>query len=91
MNFFRDALIVSIGNCATSVFSGFVIFSIIGHMAHELNLKVEDVIDQGKYELNVNDKTELCEYSWKVKKTNLHYIRGTPTKRVKSDRSISAA
>ncbi|CAK8671892.1 unnamed protein product [Clavelina lepadiformis] len=46
-NILRDTLIVSIGNCATSVFAGFVIFSVIGHMAFRLNLKVDEVIDQG--------------------------------------------
>ena len=45
---FRDALIVSLGNCLTSFFAGFVIFGIIGFMAHELGVKVEDVAAQGK-------------------------------------------
>jgi len=43
----RDTLIVSLGNCGTSVFAGFVIFSVIGHMARRLGENVEDVIDQG--------------------------------------------
>jgi len=46
-NVFRDTMIVSLGNCATSVFAGFVIFSVIGHMAFELEQNVEDVIDSG--------------------------------------------
>nr|XP_026691008.1 sodium-dependent proline transporter-like [Ciona intestinalis] len=46
-NIYRDTLIVSLGNCATSVFAGFVIFSVIGHMAFKVGQNVEDVIDQG--------------------------------------------
>jgi len=46
-NIYRDTLIVSLGNCGTSIFAGFVIFSVIGHMAKRLCVDVEDVITQG--------------------------------------------
>ena len=46
---FRDSLVVSVGNCATSIFAGFVIFGIIGFMAHELGAEVKDVAKQGAY------------------------------------------
>jgi len=46
-NIFRDTMIVSLGNCLTSVFAGFVIFSVIGHMAKRLDVKVEEVIASG--------------------------------------------
>ncbi|KAK7068348.1 hypothetical protein SK128_002873, partial [Halocaridina rubra] len=46
-NCYRDAFIVSVGNCLTSFFAGFVIFGIIGFMAHELGLPVDKVAVQG--------------------------------------------
>lgn len=44
---FRDALVVSLGNCLTSFFAGFVIFGIIGFMAHEMGMPVDKVAKQG--------------------------------------------
>ena len=44
---FRDAVIVTIINCSTSIFSGFVIFSVLGHMAHILGKEVSDVATSG--------------------------------------------
>jgi solute carrier family 6 amino acid transporter-like protein 5/7/9/14 len=46
-NCYRDALIVAITNCGTSVFAGFVIFSVIGYMAHEMDVPVGEVTDSG--------------------------------------------
>jgi solute carrier family 6 amino acid transporter-like protein 5/7/9/14 len=46
-NVFRDALLVGMGNCITSFFAGFIIFGIIGYMAHELGVPVEEVAAQG--------------------------------------------
>ncbi|XP_001654776.2 sodium- and chloride-dependent glycine transporter 2 [Aedes aegypti] len=46
-NCYRDAIIVAISNILTSFFAGFVIFSILGFLAHELDTEVESVIDQG--------------------------------------------
>ncbi len=40
---------VSIGNCLTSFFAGFVIFGIIGFMAHEFGMEVGEVAKQGRY------------------------------------------
>ncbi|KPM10251.1 sodium-neurotransmitter symporter-like protein 2 [Sarcoptes scabiei] len=46
-NFLKDAFYISIGNCLTSVYAGFVIFSIIGFMANEMGRGVKDVVTQG--------------------------------------------
>jgi SNF family Na+-dependent transporter len=42
---YRDALVTSTINCATSVLAGFVVFSTLGHMAHVSGKTVEQVID----------------------------------------------
>ena len=39
---------VSIGNCLTSVFAGFVIFSYLGAFAKSANVPVDAVVDSGK-------------------------------------------
>ncbi|XP_067841661.1 sodium-dependent proline transporter isoform X2 [Heptranchias perlo] len=46
-NVVRDTLIIVTGNCITSFFAGFAIFSILGHMAWKKGVAVEDVADSG--------------------------------------------
>ena len=41
----KDALIISFADTATSLLAGTVIFSILGHLAHELDLPVDQVPD----------------------------------------------
>jgi len=48
LTFFRDTLIVSLGNCSTSIFAGFVIYSYLGNLAHEMNTSVDVVSKDGK-------------------------------------------
>ncbi|KAG2461352.1 SC6A9 protein, partial [Polypterus senegalus] len=45
--YWKDSIIISVTNCATSVYAGFVIFSILGFMAHHLGVDVSQVADHG--------------------------------------------
>ncbi|XP_064621443.1 sodium- and chloride-dependent glycine transporter 1-like [Lineus longissimus] len=46
-NCYRDGLVVPLINCGTSLFAGFVIFSVIGAMAHEAGVPVKDAMTSG--------------------------------------------
>ncbi|KAL5012420.1 hypothetical protein ScPMuIL_010971 [Solemya velum] len=46
-NVYRDAMMVPLINCGTSIFAGLVIFSVLGYMAHESGQAIEDVVTQG--------------------------------------------
>ena len=47
-NCLNDAILVALINCGTSVFAGFAIFSLLGHMAYVTRKEVEDVATSGK-------------------------------------------
>ncbi|KAI6079962.1 Sodium-dependent proline transporter [Aix galericulata] len=46
-NVIRDTLVIAIGNCCTSFFTGFAIFSVLGHMALKKGVPVGSVADSG--------------------------------------------
>ncbi|XP_062916551.1 sodium- and chloride-dependent neutral and basic amino acid transporter B(0+)-like isoform X2 [Mobula hypostoma] len=46
-NCYRDTITVCVVNCATSLFAGFAIFSVLGHMAHVQNKSVSEVAQSG--------------------------------------------
>jgi len=46
-NCFYDAVIVCTVNCGTSLFAGFAIFTVVGHMAHRLGKPVNEVVESG--------------------------------------------
>uniref|UniRef100_A0A8C6M482 Transporter n=1 Tax=Nothobranchius furzeri TaxID=105023 RepID=A0A8C6M482_NOTFU len=46
-NVIRDTIIITTGNCCTSFFAGFAIFSILGHMAWRKGVPVGEVADTG--------------------------------------------
>ena len=40
-------MVISLVNCSTSVFAGFVVFAIVGHMAHIQDTSPAQVASQG--------------------------------------------
>ncbi|XP_008398863.1 sodium- and chloride-dependent GABA transporter 2-like isoform X2 [Poecilia reticulata] len=46
-NCYKDCLVLCCLNSATSIFAGFAVFSIIGFMAHDLNIPISDVTASG--------------------------------------------
>ncbi|XP_078081097.1 sodium- and chloride-dependent GABA transporter 1 isoform X2 [Mustelus asterias] len=46
-NILKDTLAISLTNAATSVFSGFVIFSAFGYMSHMINVPIDDIAVDG--------------------------------------------
>ena len=52
---FRDSILFACANSGTSIFAGFVIFEVLGFMAKEQGVSVDDVAESGaslRYALN---------------------------------------
>lgn len=45
---YRDSIFVPILNCSTSIFAGFVVFSVLGFMSYKTGLPVSSVATGGK-------------------------------------------
>jgi solute carrier family 6 amino acid transporter-like protein 5/7/9/14 len=60
-NVYRDTLIVVISDAFTSIFAGFAIFSILGHLAYVLNTSVDKVVVSGSG-LAFIAYPEVCTY-----------------------------
>ncbi|XP_058273602.1 sodium- and chloride-dependent GABA transporter 2-like isoform X2 [Hemibagrus wyckioides] len=46
-NCYKDCIALCALNSGTSIFAGFAVFSILGYMAHELSLPMEDIVQSG--------------------------------------------
>ena len=61
----RDAILIPIINCFTSVYAGFAVFAVLGFIAQLKNVDVADVADEGK-------STGACQ-SKKCTRLEFHY------------------
>ena len=50
--FCSDAMLTSAINCATSFLSGFVVFSVLGHMCYRMNRTMDTVANEGRFKIS---------------------------------------
>lgn len=62
--FHRDCIVTSCVNCFTSIFSGFVIFTFLGSMAHRQGRPIEEVVNVGMYATEICKSIEFLEMRW---------------------------
>jgi len=63
-NVYRDALIISFTDTFTSVLAGFTIFSVLGNLAQELNVPIEDVIKSGQGLAFISYPTAIAKFDY---------------------------
>ncbi|KAA0194671.1 hypothetical protein HAZT_HAZT001110 [Hyalella azteca] len=64
-NVYRDSTIISVTDTLTSLLAGFTIFSILGHLAHQLGVPVSEVIKEGGTSLAfISYPDVLARFTW---------------------------
>lgn len=64
-NVYRDATIISVTDTLTSLLAGFTIFAILGHLADQLGVPVEEVINEGGTSLAfISYPDVLARFAW---------------------------
>ena len=59
----KDCAIICCFNSGTSLIGGVVIFSVLGYMAHESGLNVEDVAEKGPGELFTTKVLRIYDFT----------------------------
>ena len=57
----RDCIIFASVNSGTSIFAGFIIFQVLGFMAHEQGVSVDEVAESGERGVSVDEVAESGE------------------------------
>ena len=66
--FYRDSLTLPFINCGTSIYAGFVIFSMLGYMSESQGVPISEVARDGKYRPdfhnNDNNNNNDSDFNW---------------------------